>query len=88
MSVRGWNALPKDVVDPSVDCVKGLRILGIQGGILCRYIRHIRCDGLNCVPNLIELTRLDIIDRRLQSRTSRKFLSEFPNCLGILFRGF
>ncbi len=88
MSCRGWNTLSKDVVDPSVDCVEGLEIFGIQGGILCRNIRHTRRDGLNIVPNLIELTRLDIVNHRLQSRTSREFLLEFPNCLCILFRGF
>jgi hypothetical protein len=86
-SRRGGYALTKDVIHPSIDSIEGLGIFHIQCVMLCCHIRQTSPDSRNILPNLCELTRLDIVDNSFDGHTPSDFLTELQNGLSILRGG-
>jgi hypothetical protein len=86
-SRRGRYALAKDVIHPNIDGVEGLRIFVIEGGILGCHVGQISFDSRNILPNLRELTCLDIIDSSFDGHTFSEFLTELQNSVSILRGG-
>jgi hypothetical protein len=78
-SRRGGYTLANDVIHPDIDGIEGLGIFFIEIGIPgCHIIQIIR-DSRNILPNLRELTRLNIVDSSFDGHTPSDFLRS-PSC--------
>jgi len=74
------------VIHPNIDGIEGLGIFFSEVGIPgCHIIQTIR-DSRNILPNLLELTQLNIVDSSFDGDTPSDFLTELQNGL-IILRG-
>jgi len=88
ISGRTKHGRPKNVIHPNVHHVETLRKFSIEIRISIRHGRRThRLHPFNILPNIIELTGLDVIYHCFQGSTPVHFPAKRNNGFGILFGG-